>query len=47
MDTRDYSKNYAGAEQAVKTTHLILVKSNGEEVVLDTDQLEALIALLD
>jgi hypothetical protein len=47
MDTRDYHKNYLGEDQQVKTTNLILVKtSDGTEVTLTAEDLEALLALL-
>lgn len=40
----DYSKDYRGKPESVKTTTLILVKADGTEVEIDADQLEALIA---
>lgn len=42
-DVRDYSKNYAGQDQDVKTTNLILTKDDGTEVELTADELETLL----
>lgn len=47
MDTRDYHKNYLGEDQQIKTTNLILVKSDWTEVTLSGEDLEALLALLN
>ncbi len=46
-DERDYSKNYAWAEQLVKTKSIILVKADWTEVSFDADLLEDILALLD
>jgi predicted NBD/HSP70 family sugar kinase len=43
MDAIDYSKNYGGADLGVKTTRLVLVKENGEEIVLTAEKLEELV----
>jgi hypothetical protein len=45
-DKRDYSKNYGGKKQDVKTTCLILTKADGTEVKICADDLEALLALI-
>jgi len=45
-DTRDYSKNYAGEDQQVKTVNLILVQSDWTEITLTADDLVSLLALL-
>jgi len=47
MDTRDYSKDYKGEPQQIKTTNLILVATGNVEVVLTGDDLASLLLLLD
>jgi hypothetical protein len=45
MGTVDYSKDYRGEPQSIKTTDIILTKADGTEITLDADKLEELIGV--